>query len=272
MALYGVIGDVHGNKEALLAALGLLDARGVKKLLCVGDIVGFNGDSEECIALLRERQAESIAGNHDLISIGQLGVERCSDIAAYALTRTRAMLSRAAMDFLGALPRAKVCDDRFVLVHGGVRDVQLYMRTRAQVRQNAALLRAAFPGVRLCFFGHTHEQRVFAVDGESVLEIAAEGLVRLRRDAIYFINPGSVDAARKADAKLAECATFDSERATVEFHRVSYDHETAEAKAKAGGYRMDPAIAWLYAFRRRIRSRLARIAAYYKSRYERDAA
>jgi predicted phosphodiesterase len=73
MALYGVLGDIHGNSEALLAALAALERRGVRHLVCVGDIVGYNADPDECAALLRERRAVSIAGNHDLIGLGRLG-------------------------------------------------------------------------------------------------------------------------------------------------------------------------------------------------------
>ena len=50
MALYGVLGDIHGNREALEAVLRALDARGVAQLLCVGDIVGYNADPDECVA------------------------------------------------------------------------------------------------------------------------------------------------------------------------------------------------------------------------------
>ena len=52
MALYGVLGDIHGNREALEAALGALEARGVARFLCVGDVVGYNADPDDCISLL----------------------------------------------------------------------------------------------------------------------------------------------------------------------------------------------------------------------------
>src|SRR3954463_710837 len=89
MALYGVLGDCHGNLEGLRAALAALEARGARELLCVGDVVGYNADSDECAALLRARHAQVIAGNHDLIATRRLGFERCSNKARYALERTR---------------------------------------------------------------------------------------------------------------------------------------------------------------------------------------
>jgi hypothetical protein len=57
----------------------------------------------------------------------------------------------------------------------------------------------------------------------------------------YFVNPGSVDAARKEGDRIAECAVFDSAQRTVSFHRVAYDHERTERRATLQGYRMTPA-------------------------------
>ena len=47
MALYGIVADVHGNREALAAALAALERRGAERLLCLGDVVGYNADPDE---------------------------------------------------------------------------------------------------------------------------------------------------------------------------------------------------------------------------------
>lgn len=258
MARYGILGDIHGNLEALQAVLTLLDRRGVDRLLCVGDIVGYNADSNACIAQLRARDALAIAGNHDLISIKQLGVERCSDKAAYALRRTRTRLTQESIDYLSTLAPRRLVADRIALIHAGVDDVQQYVRSASQVQDNAARLLQIFPSAQICFLGHTHAQTVFMVEQGSAAEIGAAGAVTLRRGPLYFINAGSVDAARKTDSKRAQCALFDSATDTLEFLDTAYDHEAAEAKAQAGGYRMSPAMAWTYAWRRRVRNRIRR--------------
>lgn len=258
MALYGVLGDIHGNKEALLAVLALFDRQGVERILCVGDIVGYNADSNACIAILRERDAIAVAGNHDLISTGRLGVDRCSDKAAYALKRTRRTLTAASAAFLRSLTPMQVIEQRIVLVHAGVHDIQLYMRTPMQIGANADLLKATVPNARICFFGHTHEQRVYRIEPRAIVQAPEENVLRLSTDRLYFINPGSVDAARKTCAP-AECAIFDSTTNTLTFARTDYDASTAEAKARAGGYRMRPATARWYALRRRVRNRLRRL-------------
>jgi predicted phosphodiesterase len=251
MAIYGILGDIHGNREALEAALRELDGCGIDRLLCVGDIVGYNADPDECVAMLRARNAVCISGNHDLIGTGRLGFERCSNKAMHSLKRTRRTLGAEAAAYLQALPSHRVLEEKFLLTHGGVRDVQQYMTRLRHFVQNVEFLRRDFPGIRMCFFGHTHEQRVFEIDGERTCELDPTR-VALHREREYFINPGSVDASRKKVAKLAEFALFDSDALAVEFHQVAYDDATTEEKAEVGGYRIDRWRDRLYDMQRRL--------------------
>jgi predicted phosphodiesterase len=264
MALYGVLGDIHGNVEALGAVLAALERRGVRRLLCVGDVIGYNADPDACVALLRSRGAQVIAGNHDLIGTGRLGYERCSNKARYALSRTRRLLSRASIDWLGGLPANALVEGTIALVHGGVRDVQLYMRTPQHIHSNTALLREDFPTARVCFFGHSHEQKLYEVAGNEARDMLGsdpdssrlgsdpDSPLQLSRERLYFINAGSVDAQRKREHRLAECAIFDTSAWTIEFLRVRYDAAATEAKAAVGGYRITPLVDSLYSLRRRL--------------------
>jgi predicted phosphodiesterase len=255
MAVYGVLGDIHGNSEALRSALRRLDQSGAERIVCVGDLVGYNADPDECVRLLRLRDALCIAGNHDLIGTGLLGFEKCSNKAMHSLKRTRRTLRPDTAEFLRALPSHIVLEDRFLLTHGGVRDVQQYMTQARHLLENVDYLRSDFPGIRICFFGHTHEQKVFEIAQGVVREhdvSDSRAPVALKPSAEYFINPGSVDASRKRDSKLAECAVFDSDALTVRFHRDAYDDGATEEKAHAQGYRID---AWrdrLYDIQRRL--------------------
>jgi len=254
VARYGLLADIHANREALSAALGALAGARVDGYLCLGDIVGYNADADECVALLRERGAIAVAGNHDLIGIGRLGFERCADKVAYSLERTRRALRPATVEFLAALqPRRAVGGGGIVMIHGGVRQVDQYIAAAPLIKENAAWLREDFPDAHLCLFGHTHHPKVYEVEGAEVCEVPAEGTVALREDRLYFVNPGSVDGSRKRDvSKRAECAVLDTAELTVEFLSAEYDHTTAESRAQDGGYRMGPWTDFFYGWRRRL--------------------
>ena len=247
MALYGVLGDIHGNREALAAVLDRLDAQGVTRLLCVGDVVGYNADPDACTEMLRARGAIVIAGNHDLIGTGRLGFERCSNKARYSLSRTRKILAPETAAWLRTLPASRLVEDSIALVHGGVRDVQMYMTTRDHIRANAELLREDFPGARVCFFGHSHAQKLWDAAGDD-LPLGTP----LEQGRVYFINAGSVDAQRKRGERQAECAIFDSGAWSVRFLRLAYDAAATEAKAALAGYRIPPIVDLFYTLRARM--------------------
>ena len=80
-------------------------------------------------------------------------------------------------------------------------------------------------------------------------------------DGLYFVNPGSVDAARKRGHKLAECAILDTDASTLELLRLPYDAAAAEAKAAAFGYRIAPWMERVYRLRQFTRMRWRRASA-----------
>jgi predicted phosphodiesterase len=264
MSRYGVIADVHGNAEALAAALQALERHGVDRVIALGDLVGYNGESNECIELVRAHGIESVAGNHDLIALGRLDTGRCAMKPAFTLRRTRTQLTRASRLFLAALPALRTYeDDRIALMHGTLDDPAEYLTSAAQGAENARLLHDRAPRARVCFFGHTHVPAVFDSDGIQVVARAAEGTVAVpAHDQLTFVNPGSVDAARRRE-KVAELAIYDAAAAEVTFLRVPYDHAKVETSAAVKGFRMNRREEAFYTatrFLRRLPARARRLA------------
>jgi predicted phosphodiesterase len=255
MALFGVIAGIHGNSEALTAVLAALERRGVRQLWCLGDIVGYNADPDECAALVRARAALALAGKDDLAGTGGLAEREYthySNKAMYAIRRTRRSLQPQTASWLRSLPSRQAVDHRLLLVHGGVRDFDEYMTTPRAIRHNAELLRADFPDARLCFFGHSHDRKIYSVEGETVTELPRADITPLGKETLCFVNPGAVDAQRKRASRLAECAIFDSLEWSVEFLRVPYDAASTEAKAAVFGYRINGLAEGLYTLRRKV--------------------
>ncbi|HUQ74548.1 MAG TPA: metallophosphoesterase family protein [Burkholderiales bacterium] len=233
MALYGILGNIHGNLEALKAVLAVFDSQRIRHILCVGDVVGYNADPDACVALLRSRGAQVIAGRYDLIGTRLLGFQHCPNKLRYAIKRTRAVLQPETAAWLKALPQNHV-------VEGSIGIVQ---------RQQDA---ADVPGARVCFFGESPQPKVCDATGDEVREFTPQSFTRLDPERRYFIHAGSVDAQRKAGQRLAEFAVFDSTAMTVEFLRTRYDAASTEAKAAVFGYRITPFTDSLYTLRRRL--------------------
>lgn len=60
-----VISDIHGNLEALKAALKDIEKRNVDEIICLGDIIAKGVHSKECIDLIKKKCKIVIQGNCD---------------------------------------------------------------------------------------------------------------------------------------------------------------------------------------------------------------
>src|SRR4029079_1795030 len=63
--MFAIISDIHGNLEALQAVLADIDARGIQRTVCLGDVIGYGASPKECIDLVVERCEFCLCGNHD---------------------------------------------------------------------------------------------------------------------------------------------------------------------------------------------------------------
>jgi len=240
--------------------VALLDELGIDRVHLGGDLVGYGPHPNECIQTLAELGATCVAGNHDLIAIGKLDTSRCADKPAFTLKQTRKDLMLSTREALSALPGHLELDERTVAIHGGFDDPQEYLFAERKILANRARMKAAHAGTQLCLFGHTHEQAVWDLTGDTAMRLDASASVTLQgRDHTYFVNPGSVDASRKDGARLAEFAIFETSTSTVTFHRMPYDDVEVERRARAHGYRMSRADEVLYAGARKLRGYAAAI-------------
>ena len=225
---FGIISDIHANLEALDAVLGDIDAAGVDAHLCLGDVVGYGPNPNECCERLRERGFITIAGNHDEAAVSNAGAEFFNPLAREALTWTQEALTPDNRAFLERLVRNKRFDGPaagglpggFALVHGA--PVFHFDYISDVVDAQRAFERVEAP---LTFIGHTHVAEVYYQDLEGRAfqqKLLHGGRIELAPTYRYLINPGSVGQPRDHNPQ-ASYAILDTATAVVEVHRVGYD-------------------------------------------------
>lgn len=232
-----LVADIHANLEALQATLADIALRAPDRIVCLGDIVGYNARPAECIALLRKAGALCIAGDHDLAVCGRIRTDMFSNAAARAVAWTQQRLGRDELDFLGSLPLRANVAGQLVAVHGG-----LYPETEcAAVRldndtrraQTLKALTADPSGPRICAFGHTHHAAIHE-HRRGQMASRSEQKIMLQGDAYYLINPGTVGQPRSSDRR-ASYMILDLAHGTLELHRVSYDISVPFAATRQEG-------------------------------------
>jgi predicted phosphodiesterase len=231
MARIAVLSDVHGNLEALEAVLEALQSEPVDHLIHLGDLVGYNANPRECLQLLQGYRVISILGNHDLATLEPHRAEGFNVLAYQAIKYVQTQLTAEDLRYLRSLPRIEVLWDRFLICHGTPESLDTYILNLFQAKRIFNLLRRSYEGIRICFFGHTHLQRLWLRDarGKVLASPIPPETVRLDAENMYLINPGSVGQPRQQDNR-AHYLVFDSEGENVSFKAVSYDIRKAQEK------------------------------------------
>ncbi|MHC1742687.1 MAG: metallophosphoesterase [Syntrophobacteraceae bacterium] len=231
MARIAVISDIHGNLEALEAVLRAIEGHQVDHLVHLGDLVGYNASPRECVELLRENNAISVLGNHDMALLEPKFAHNFNVMAFQALHYSISQLTRVEKRYLQGLSRSEVLWDRYLICHGTPESVESYILNLFQAKRAFNLLRKHYGGVRVCFFGHTHVQTAWIYDprGKVISLDDTNGELHLESDHLYLVNPGSVGQPRQRDNR-AHYLLFDTEREVVAFRAVPYDIERAQSK------------------------------------------
>ena len=217
-----IISDVHANVDALRAVLEDIRSSGAPEVLCLGDLVGYNSFPRETLALLRDSGVRSVHGNHDLMALARLSEAGCSSLGRKAIRWTREVLTDEDRWYLARLPGELREEGSLLCVHSALGDTQIRLERAGQFRSEAEALVESGSGVTVCFTGHTHRQEIVTVapDGTVTRLSAQDG--DLPRDAVCFVNPGTVGQPRDRDDRAAY-ALFDCESRRVTFRRVAYD-------------------------------------------------
>ncbi len=229
---YALISDLHANLEALTAVMDKIDTLGIKNIVCLGDIVGYNTNPNECVEIVRERGIRCIMGNHDSRAAGIETPDDFNYQALEALEWTKGVLTDENRGFLKKLPKTLFVDDRFLVFHGWLNDTDSYIFGARDALKNFRLLKKD-GRTNLSFFGHTHVPKSYiGVDG--AVEVISERLIKISRKCDYLINPGAVGQPRDRDPR-ASFAVYDTRDSVVTFHKLDYDIKATVEKIIESG-------------------------------------
>ena len=222
-----VLSDIHGNRPALEAVLEDTSDAEVDAIWCLGDVVGYGAQPDECIDLILARADVCLVGNHDLAALDELDISTFSQAAAEAVRWTQANADPVNLDRLRALRPLDESRDAG-LYHASPRDpIWEYVLSETQAIENID----AAPK-RISLIGHSHVALFFVVPDDGPLA----GQVRFGQGGVgtrlelpggrWLINPGSVGQPRDGDPRAA-WIELDTEAWSVTYHRIAYDVDAA---------------------------------------------
>jgi protein phosphatase len=233
MERIALIADIHGNLPALDAVLTDIQRRGIKRIICLGDLVGKGPQPAEAVDRIREVCETTVAGNWDL------GIQLPQDKETGLWQQVR--LGAERLEYLRTLP---FCADlwlsgrRVRLVHASAKSVYHRVYKNADKKE------------RLAMFANTEATGGFAGEPDVTPNVVGYGDIHVSfyqtlkskdKEGLVLFNTGSVGApydgipqtsyvVLEGNAESREPGPFG-----VHMLRVPYDMEQAVAIAEQVG-------------------------------------
>ncbi|MBN1689169.1 MAG: metallophosphoesterase family protein [Candidatus Omnitrophica bacterium] len=224
-----IMADIHSNWEALEAAASYIKKEKVDGIIHLGDVVGYGANPNECFDWVQQHVDVNLMGNHEKAVITPQIREGFNPLAAEAIAWTEKVLDESYRDIIRGLPYVHV-KDRLVFFHGSLDEPEMffYLKSYEDAVASLKLLEG-----NIGFFGHTHIPTL--IEGKSKMARHLQpGVMRLRGNEKYLINPGSIGQPRDRDPRLA-FGLFDDKAYSFELIRLKYDNQTAAKKIKSVG-------------------------------------
>lgn len=208
-----IVSDVHGNLAALETVLARAPAH--DQLWCLGDLVDYGPEPEECVTRLRELGALCVVGNHDQAVLAGAPGDGWSD----------RQLSPASLDYLASIPPERTFPDGVSARH----------TAGPGLRPPRAADLADVAG-DLLLIGHTHLALIHRIGRRQEVRWLSpprnQPIPLGRTRAI--VNPGSVGYSF-ADPGRAEAMLFDSTDRTLTWLSYPYPVDSVVERLIARG-------------------------------------
>ena len=221
---FAIISDIHSNKEALNCVLQHISKRGIKEIICLGDVVGYGPNPIECVQSIMEVANICLKGNHDEAIIE--GVYLFNRIAKGALEWTKTILEGSSAkeeiwEYLSDLPLMYTLD-HYNFVHGSPLDPTsdyILARNIPVEQKKFEEIFSSFGNVLFC--GHSHIPCVIT-ESLNVFTLDQLGFKYKIGEEKAIVNVGSVGQSRDGDPRSCYVEVIDD---FFFFHRVPYNYE-----------------------------------------------
>jgi len=219
MTTIAIISDIHANLPALRAVLADIHKRKVRRIFCLGDLVGYGSSPVPVLHLTLARCEVVIKGNHDeVVALGEIP-GHYQERAQRTLRRTIDEVSIHERKLLHELPTQYMLhldNKKALMLHGGPEfplDQYIYPSYEEDFQSTFDFMELI--DVDVLFHGHTHIPFVRHQSGRVIC------------------NPGSVGEHKRDNDDRASFILFDMETFNAQLVRVSYNAISVVPKFKA---------------------------------------
>lgn len=224
-----VFSDIHGNLEALQAFQAATSRQSIDRYMCLGDLVGYGANPNECIDLVRSLpHMNCLLGNHDSAAIWDTSPYGMNKHAQKAIFWTMDVLTSENSRFLKTLPTTFTMGDMH-FSHANPYNPKAWQYVNSRKIAVRSFNKSSQP---LLFVSHTHSPLMITRKNFLTISFTTpvdHSAFPIQKKLRHIFNCGSIGQPR--DQKPQACyLIYDTQEQIVTYHRTSYNHGITSQK------------------------------------------
>lgn len=225
-----ILSDIHSNLEALQIVIRDIKRRRIKSIFCLGDLVGYGANPNECVEITMKEAKIVVAGNHDWAALEKTDISTFNPVAADAIRWTKQNINKTRLNQLNRLKFTATVDN-LLLVHATPETPEQwkYVFSLEDFKQQFQFFKS-----QLCFIGHSHIPGAAFQDANGYADLIVDNPFPLIESRRYIVNVGSVGQPRDFDPRTTY-AIYDGNKHAVEIVRLNYNIPRAQQKILDAG-------------------------------------
>ncbi len=215
--VYTIISDIHSDIHSLKNVLVKINTMMIKKIVCLGDIVGYGENAEEVVQEIIKHNITCVCGNHEKALFNKEAFEFMNDKAKKAINTNHDQLSDESIEYLKLLP-IYWTENNIRFVHG-LPPNSVYEYLSYTEREDILKLTKKY-SEKIVFCGHTHENEIIEIDKKKVTRIKNiqfDHNYYLNKNYRYIINVGSISQLRQSHNSEKVFVLYDSVSSHLRF-------------------------------------------------------
>ena len=213
-----VISDIHGNYEALKVFFSTIKKNKKDKIYCLGDIVGYYYQVNECLNLLRKHKVNIIKGNHEINFIKSIKnnklLNKYCEKYGNSYSKSIKDISNKNKIFLKKLSikkRLRINNINILFAHGAPWKNNEYIYENKIKKFKKKFRKYKFD---ICFLGHTHRRMNCLINNKLI------------------VNPGSIGQPRDKFKSKASWIEFNENNKVIKFKNKKYNSTKLKKQIK----------------------------------------
>lgn len=222
-----ILSDIHSNFDALKSVLDFVKKNyqnDFPEFICLGDVVGYGAEPNECLDTVFSLTERILLGNHECGVLGKTNIGFFNYSAKESILWTKKVIKKEYFEKLKKLNYTFSLEE-FKFSHSTFQNPSYWNYITSIYEAEDEF---DYQDFKILFIGHTHIPVVYEKNEDNVKIIQPKDL-KIEKKSRYIINVGSVGQPRDGDSR-SSFVLFDTENMVVKFHRVEYDIKSAMKK------------------------------------------